>query len=183
MQNCNRPIEDRSNVTRLADDLLSEAQEYYRSGEYEQALLRVKKAVFLVPPQEAVRHLISDLLRCLKRGPEKEILFYNEIIEKWPDEPSVHYVRGCLFNDAEHYEKAICDLNRAIELGLCNADVFATRGEVCDKLGLYEECFRSNTCATGGRRYRPDEEACINDALRQGRACLRDRRYGEAVTV
>jgi tetratricopeptide (TPR) repeat protein len=56
------------------------------------------------------------------------------------------------------------------------------RGKVYNKLGLYEECYSDNIRAKKCSSYSPEKEACVIDALTEGRACLKKRDNEAAVS-
>jgi len=65
----------------------------------------------------------------------KSLAELNEVIEREPDNPEHYDCRAGLYDDAENYEAALQDLNKAIELsGYKNGTFFYHRGQVYSRV-------------------------------------------------
>jgi Tfp pilus assembly protein PilF len=49
------------------------------------------------------------------------------LLRYWPDDAAVHAVRGGMYHKRREYERALKDMNRAIELEPDNADFYVSR--------------------------------------------------------
>ena len=121
-----------------ADDLLHQAKQFREAGDYEQALARLKEAAVLRAGHREAASSISALMSELKRGPDEEIQVYDDILGAWSNSAEAYYHRGCLYAKMGKYEKAICDLTKAIILRPRFAFAHHERARAYDKLGLHE---------------------------------------------
>ena len=73
---------------------------------------------------------------------EAKISFYNDIINRYPNNTKALYLRGCLYLDMYFYDKALVDFNKAVELGLdttINYKLYEYRGYSYYKLKEYNK--------------------------------------------
>jgi tetratricopeptide (TPR) repeat protein len=91
--------------------------------------------------------------------------------------------RDSLLEESGRYERAMCDLNRAIALGLHDPLVYVTRAIIHDKLKLYEEYYLDNERSKWCSAAWLERTEKTNDALSKGRSCLKKGEYDAAVAL
>lgn len=73
------------------------------------------------------------------RTDDRTLKHYKFLIEKYPDDPWIHFNIGDLYSKRRDFEKALISLNRAIELNPVEPQGLYTRAYVLEKLGRFWE--------------------------------------------
>ena len=121
------PCKGQEASTNDAEDHVSRGHNYYKSKDYDHAILEYTKAIKLNPDEAEYYH--KRALAYSKKGePDLAIADYNSAIKLKSNDWRFYYNRGIAFDNKEEYDNAITDYTKAIELERNRAICYNNRG-------------------------------------------------------
>jgi len=115
----------------------------HASGRNEEAILEYERALEIDPTSKYVKENRNLLL---SQTSNKSELFslsnLSNMIKTNPNDFSLYYKRGCLYDDVFDYNKAKDDLSRCIDLSPSYFPAYNARGVVLCKLRKYEDAVK-----------------------------------------
>lgn len=119
-------------------DLLTLANAYYYSGQYQDAKDIYDKILDLNPNDPVALYNRGITYDELERYDEA-LADYNRSLELRPDNPNTLYNRGNTYHKLGKYDKALADFNRSLEFKPDDPDALCYRGITYSKLERYDE--------------------------------------------
>ena len=124
-----------------ANEWNTQAHALIEQGQYEAAKPLLKKAIARNP--EVLIYYENLAIACKSSADQEGLLSCYALAKKnMPEEPSVFYYSGDVLQNAEQYEEAIADYNRAIELAGKDTELlhlyYFNRGNTWLKLREYK---------------------------------------------
>lgn len=150
-------------------------QEFYNSGDYDQALIAYTEAINLNPELAYIYNSRGWTYHLLKQY-ELAITDYDKAIGLDPDFTYAYNNRGWAYQILEEYDKAIKDFDQAISLSPNYVDAYNNRGQAYHEMGNYEEAIVNFNTAI---ELSPETANLYNN---RGNSYRRLQRYDNAIS-
>ena len=159
-----------------AIDWLAQSSCLFSAGKHEEALQSCNKALELTPGFHIALVWKTLILNRMGRSEDASVLLDNDFGDISEIKiPKFWFAYGCALYSSERNDKAIESFDRAIELGMNDAEIWSFRGSALTDMELYEEALDSYTKANELRADKPETW------LSQGHVLIDLKRYQEAV--
>lgn len=111
---------------------LKAAQEFYQSGDYDQALVHISRAIESgqLPPRTMVQALVGRGAIYIRNGRlDDAIADFDRVLEIAPEHAEAYNNRCFAYLSLQEFQSAIDDCSRAIELSPDHAQAYGNRAE------------------------------------------------------
>ncbi len=119
---------------------------YYNNAESDEALKAFEKAIILMPKKRELYYYLA-VLHASNGDKDLELQVYNGLLKLFPNEYKAIIQRANLYNETQEFEKALSDLDKAIELNEFEAEPYLLRGIIHINFGRIEEGCKDLTMA------------------------------------
>ena len=131
------PLQD--DERRRADELLSEADAFSKSGDLQAAIKRYGEVIASVPDRSDAYARRGDTLLATS-AVNAALADYEEAIRISPDDAGLYLKRASIDLLGNKFDLALADCNKAVRLEPKSAEAFLTRGNIHFQTGRIDAC-------------------------------------------